>query len=72
MNWIKVSDGLPKMKPMYQDGPQSSETVIVFTGSVVTIGHLQETYKRRTVKWKGMHSDIPVTHWMPMPSAPTS
>jgi len=73
VDWRSVSDGLPEMIEPYPGGPKQSERVLIWTGTRVSIGALQESYKQRRVSWKdyAMYGSICTpSHWAPLPNGP--
>ena len=69
--WIPVSEQLPEMIRIYEGGPKRSKDVIIYNGLWVSVGTIEETYKRRTIGWKNKfgHNTM-VTHWMHLPPPP--
>ena len=68
-----TADEIPPMHPMYEGGPLTSGSLIVFSGHFVTMGHYQETFAKRLRRWEDSRGYvINVTHWMELPESPVT
>ena len=76
MNWIPVSERLPKMQTCVSSDPnewwelEHSEMVLAYTSKGVRIVECVRYEQRVTWEEEGGTSHEDVTHWMPLPEEP--